>query len=121
MLVMILEKVPRSLRGDLTRFLVEVDTGVFIGRVSATVRDLLWVKAVRKSEGGRVAMAYRANNEQGFALRLHGYRDRVLRDFDGIVLVAVRNAEAMEKAEKLSKQVERYERKRRTASASDEP
>jgi CRISPR-associated protein Cas2 len=79
------------------------------------------VKAVQKSEGGRVAMAHRANNEQGFALRLHGYTDRLLRDFDGIVLVAVRNAEAMDKAEKLSRQVERYEHKPLTASASDEP
>ena len=47
-------------------------------------------------------MAWRTNNEQGFALRLHGYQDRVLRDFDGIVLVAVRNAEAMRKADKLN-------------------
>ena len=107
MVVMILEKVPRSLRGDLTRFLVEVDTGVFVGRVSAMVRDLLWEKAVEKSQGGRVAMAYRTNNEQGFTLRLHGYEDRVLRDFDGIVLVSVRNAEAVRKAEKLGRRLRR--------------
>ena len=49
MVVMILEKVPRSLRGDLTSFLVEVDTGVFVGRVSATVRELLWERAVEKA------------------------------------------------------------------------
>lgn len=110
MVVMILEKVPRSLRGDLTRFLVEVDTGVFVGQVSALVRDLLWEKAVEKAGEGRVAMAYRASNEQGFALRLHGYTDRFLRDFDGILLVSVRNAEAMRKAEKLSRQVEKSER-----------
>ncbi|WP_198665523.1 type I-E CRISPR-associated endoribonuclease Cas2e [Thermus sediminis] len=108
MVVMVLEKVPKSLRGDLTRFLVEVDTGVFVGRVSAMVRDLLWEKAVEKAEGGRVAMAYRANNEQGFALRLHGYSDRTLRDFDGIVLVSIRNAEAARKAARLTKQVQRY-------------
>jgi len=78
---MILEKVPKSLRGNLTRFLVEVDTGVFVGRISATVRELLWERAVEKAEGGRVALAYRTNNEQGFALRLHGYPDRFLRDF----------------------------------------
>jgi len=111
MVVMILEKVPKSLRGDLTRFLVEVDTGVFVGRLSALVRDLLWEKAVEKAGAGRVAMAYRTNNEQGFALRLHGYGDRVLRDFDGIVLVSVRNAEALRKAEKLARQVERYQRR----------
>lgn len=117
MVVMILEKVPKSLRGDLTRFLVEVDTGIFVGRVSATVRELLWERAVEKAEGGRVALAYRTNNEQGFALRLHGYPDRSLRDFDGIVLVSVRNAEAVRKAEKLAKQVARY--KNRFAKGSE--
>jgi CRISPR-associated protein Cas2 len=119
MVVMILEKVPRSLRGDLTRFLVEVDTGVFVGRVSAMVRDLLWEKAVEKSQGGRVALAYRVNNEQGFALRLHGYQDRVLRDFDGIVLVSVRNAEAVRKAEKLTKQRQRRQSRAATESEGD--
>ncbi|WP_243091206.1 type I-E CRISPR-associated endoribonuclease Cas2e [Thermus neutrinimicus] len=101
MVVLILEKVPRSLRGELTRWLLELDTGVFVGRVSATVRDLLWQKVVEKAGEGRCAMAWRANNEQGFSLRLHGYQDRTLRDFDGIVLVSVRNAEAMRKAKKL--------------------
>jgi CRISPR-associated protein Cas2 len=119
MVVMILEKVPKSLRGDLTRFLVEVDTGVFVGRVSAMVRDLLWEKAVEKSQGGRVALAYRVNNEQGFALRLHGYQDRVLRDFDGIVLVSVRNAEAVRKAEKLTKQMHRHQSRTATESEGD--
>ncbi|WP_172957834.1 type I-E CRISPR-associated endoribonuclease Cas2e [Thermus scotoductus] len=119
MVVMILEKVPRSLRGDLTRFFVEVDTGVFVGQVSALVRELLWEKALEKAGEGRVAMAYRANNEQGFALRLHGYTDRFLRDFDGILLVSTRNAEAMRKAEKLSKLFARYEKRRAKASEGD--
>ncbi|AEB11727.1 type I-E CRISPR-associated endoribonuclease Cas2e [Marinithermus hydrothermalis] len=107
MVVMILEKVPRSLRGELTRWLVEVDTGVFVGRVSAMVRDLLWEKVVEKAGEGRCAMAYRTNNEQGFALKLHGYQDRSLRDFDGIVLVAVQNAKALRKARKLKRLQER--------------
>jgi len=119
MVMMILEKVPRSLRGDLTRFLVEVDTGVFVGRVSATVRELLWERAVEKAEGGRVALAYQTNNEQGFALRLHGYPDRLLRDFDGVVLVSVRNAEAVRKAEKLAKQVASYTKRLAKGSEGD--
>jgi len=41
MVVLILEKVPRSLRGELTRWMIEVDTGIFVGRLSAMVRDLL--------------------------------------------------------------------------------
>jgi len=101
MVVMILENVPKGLRGDLTRFLVEVDVGVFVGKVSGMVRDLLWEKAVEKAGNGRVAMAFDADNEQGFALRLAGFEDRVLRDFDGLLLVSVRNAEALRKAKTL--------------------
>ncbi|WP_162798714.1 type I-E CRISPR-associated endoribonuclease Cas2e [Thermus caldifontis] len=110
MVVLILEKVPRSLRGELTRWFLELDTGVFVGRVSATVRDLLWEKVVEKAGEGRCAMAWRTNNEQGFSLRLHGYQDRILRNFDGIMLVAVRNAEAVRKAEKLKRLARRAQR-----------
>lgn len=99
MVVIILEKVPRRLRGELTRWLLEVDTGVFVGRVSATVRDLLWARCVRDAGHGRCCQVYRTNNEQGFAIRMHGHPDRWVRDFDGLQLVTLRNAEALRKAE----------------------
>ncbi len=42
MLVMILEKLPRSLRGALSRWLIEVRPGTFLGNPSQRVRDELW-------------------------------------------------------------------------------
>ena len=42
MVVMILENVSPSLRGELTRWLIEPHPGVFVGHVTARVRDLLW-------------------------------------------------------------------------------
>ncbi|MCC7000500.1 MAG: type I-E CRISPR-associated endoribonuclease Cas2, partial [Deltaproteobacteria bacterium] len=39
MLVMILEAVPVSLRGELTRWLTPVTSTVFVGSVSAEVRE----------------------------------------------------------------------------------
>ena len=119
MVVMILEKVPRSLRGELTRWLLEVDTGVFVGRISAVVRDLLWEKVVEKTGDGRCAMAYRARNEQGFALRLHGYHDRFLQDFDGLVLVGVRNAEALRKAKRIARELGRLNKLASKKEAGD--
>ncbi len=103
MVVLILEKVPRRLKGELTRWLLEVDTGVFVGRVGATVRDLLWAKAVDEAGGGRCALAYPTNNEQGFALRLHGYADRRLRDYEGLVLLTIQNAEVERRRKKLER------------------
>jgi len=92
MVVITLEKVSRSLRGELTRWLVEVDTGVFVGRVSARVRELLWAKVVEKADTGRCTMAWNAANEQGFRLRIYGHENRSVLVLDGVELVAVRNA-----------------------------
>jgi CRISPR-associated protein Cas2 len=92
MVVMVLEKVPPSLRGELTRWMSEVQTGVFVGKLSGLVRDLLWKKCVDRSAGGRCCQAYTTNNEQGFALRVAGDPQRSVVDLDGILLVATRNA-----------------------------
>lgn len=92
MVVMILEKVPKSLRGELTRWMLEVGTGVFAGSMSAMVRELLWDKCTEKSRSGRCCLLYRTNNEQGFAIRTHGDTTRTTLDFGGLTLIAVKNA-----------------------------
>ena len=92
MTVIVLEKVPVALRGELTRWLIEIASGVFVGTVSALVRDLLWEKVTTKSKSGRCIQVYRTNNEQGFALRMHGDSKRSLLDCEGLTLVAVKNA-----------------------------
>jgi CRISPR-associated protein Cas2 len=92
MTVIILEKVPASVRGELTRWLLEVASGVFVGTVSALVRDLLWKKVMEKSKNGRCILVHRMNNEQGFAVRMHGDSKRAVRDVEGLTLIAVKNA-----------------------------
>lgn len=92
MIVMTLEAVPPSLRGELSRWLLEVQPGVYVGNASALVRDLLWEKVVQHARTGRCTQMYRAPNEQGFAVRLHGDPRRHLVTVDGFQLVAVRNA-----------------------------
>lgn len=93
MVVIVLEKVPKTLRGELSRWMLEVSTGVFVGSMSAMVRDLLWEKCKEKKTVGRCCQMYRMNNEQGFEIRTHGDTTRTLVDFDGLTLVAVQNAE----------------------------
>ena len=93
MVMMVLEKVPKSLRGELSRWMQEVQTGVFVGSVSALVRDLLWEKCVAKKAGGRCCQAWRANTEMGFDIRLSGHDDRTVVNLDGLPFVALRNAE----------------------------
>jgi len=87
MLIMILEKVPAPLRGELTRWLIEPDTGVFVGDVSALVRDRLWDKCCQRRRMGGVMQIWSTNNEQGFAIRAQGLTKREIVDYDGLYLV----------------------------------
>jgi len=89
MLVLVLERVPVSLRGELTRWLLEPKAGVFVGRVSGMVRDLLWEKVCKEARGGGCLMVHNSNREQGFAIRMHGDPTRQVEDFEGLFLIRV--------------------------------
>src|SRR5438270_9216634 len=86
-LLMILEKVPRSLRGALSRWLIEPATGVFLGNPSQRVREALWKTATKKAGKGHVLQIWSTRGPQGFVYRQHGESKRRLEDFDGIALV----------------------------------
>ncbi len=87
MVVMVLERTTPSLRGHLSRWLIEVKAGVFVGKVSALVRDKLWEMMCEKRGDGAILQVWSTNNQQGFAMRLEGERDRVLIDMEGITLI----------------------------------
>lgn len=90
--VMILEKVPTALRGELSRWLTPVGGGVHVGRVSALVRDQLWTLAVSKAGQGRVIQIWQCRGEPGYALRVHGLVDAELVDLEGLPMIAVKDA-----------------------------
>ncbi len=89
MMVMILERVPAALRGELTRWLIEPHTGTFVGHVSALVREKLWWKCVQGQDVGGVIQIWSTNTEQRFAMRKAGDTDRRIVDFDGIQLIRI--------------------------------
>jgi CRISPR-associated protein Cas2 len=89
MVVMVLEKVPTSLRGELTRWTLELKAGVFVGTVSAMVRDLLWQKVAKSLRAGGAVMIYTSDTEQGFQVRYAGDTSRTFIDFEGIWLVGI--------------------------------
>ena len=86
MVILILERVPAGLRGELTRWMIQPKSGVFVGTMSAVVRDKLWDKVVKSLRAGGATMIYRSNTEQGFAIRSTGRTDRVIEDFEGLLL-----------------------------------
>jgi CRISPR-associated protein Cas2 len=93
MVVMILSRVRPSLRGELTRWLIQPKTNVFVGRLSALVRDKLWERVTQSLGGGAGVMIYTSNTAQGFAVKTCGRTDRELNDFEGLILPKTRRTE----------------------------
>lgn len=89
MVVLICERVSDGLRGELSRWMIEPKTNVFVGKMSAMVRDKLWQRVNEKVKGGAAILIYPTNNEQGFAMRSTGDPSRELVDFDGLTLVKI--------------------------------
>lgn len=89
MIVLIIEKVSPSLRGEITRWMIELKAGVFVGNLSGLVREKLWDHVCQKTKGGAVTLLQSASNEQGYSIRSHGDTSRKIRDFDGLQLITV--------------------------------
>ena len=90
MIVMILEKVPSRLRGELTRWLLEPHTCVYVGHVNAMVRDRLWDKCCKaRGTTGGVLQIWSTNTEQRFKMRMHGQTRRKIVNLDGIQLICI--------------------------------
>nr|WP_290665152.1 type I-E CRISPR-associated endoribonuclease Cas2e [Ardenticatena sp.] len=89
MVVIILEAVPASVRGELTRWLLEPHPGVFVGHVSARVRDRLWNKCIESHGSGGVIQIWSTNTEQRFRMRMHGTTRRRLVEVEGLQLIAI--------------------------------
>jgi len=89
MMVVILEKVPASLRGELSRWLIEPCPNVFLGHVSAMVRDRLWDKCCKSCKAGGVVQAWTTNTEQRFKIRMFGDTNRRVIDMEGLQLIQI--------------------------------
>jgi CRISPR-associated protein Cas2 len=90
MVVIVLEDAPPRLRGRLAVWLLEVRAGVYVGDVSAKIREMIWENVLEGIEGGNAVIAWSSNNESGFELDTVGPNRRVPIDFQGLRLVSFR-------------------------------
>jgi CRISPR-associated protein Cas2 len=88
MLVIVVEAVPPRLRGRLAIWLLELRAGVYVGKVSRKVRDMIWRQVTEHLEGGNAVMAWSEPNEQGFDFQTLGANRRLPVELDGIKLVS---------------------------------
>ncbi|WP_282703931.1 type I-E CRISPR-associated endoribonuclease Cas2e [Streptomyces sp. CC219B] len=86
MTVIVLTNCPAGLRGFLTRWLLEISAGVFVGNPSARIRDVLWNEVQQYAGQGRALLAHTTNNEQGFTFRTHDHTWHPA-DHEGVTLI----------------------------------
>jgi CRISPR-associated protein Cas2 len=91
MIVIVVAACPVGLRGHLTRWLLEISAGVFVGKVTARVRDLLWQRTLEMVKNGRAIMVYSADNEQGLAFKVHRHEWTPI-EIEGLTLMLRPNA-----------------------------
>lgn len=86
MTVIVLTACTAGLRGQLTRWLMEIAPGVFVGFVSARVRQMLWERVAEQIGVGKGLLVYAVRSEQRLAFETLNH-DWVPRDFDGHTLM----------------------------------
>lgn len=80
--------VPDYVRGALSRWLTEPAPGLYVGSISARVRDALWEQITDAVGDGAAVCVHPANTEQHYIVKTAGQRRRHTIDFEGMQLIA---------------------------------
>lgn len=88
MLVIVVENVPPRLRGRLAIWLLEVRAGVYVGKFSAKVREMIWSHVEAGIGDGNAVIAWQVRDEAGFDFQTIGPNRRIPTDMDGARLVS---------------------------------
>jgi len=76
------------LRGRLAVWLLEIRAGVYVGKTSRRVREMIWNQIERGIENGNAVMAWSTNTESGYDFMTLGKNRRIPKEMDGIKLVS---------------------------------
>ena len=63
MIVIMVSDCPPKIRGDLSKWLCEINTGVFVGNVSSRVRYEIWDMVCNNIKNGQATMVFSAQGE----------------------------------------------------------
>ena len=98
--VITLKKTPAFLRGDLTKWMQEISTGVYVGNFNSKVREKLWQRVIENVKEGEATICYACRNEIGYEFRTNS-KEISIADFDGIPLVLLERKENISDENKL--------------------
>ena len=98
--VITLKNVPVALRGDLTKWMQEIATGVYVGNFNAKVREYLWDRVCDAVATGEATLCFSVRNEIGYQFQTINAQREVV-NFDGIPLVRIPSSEQESKGQEL--------------------
>jgi CRISPR-associated protein Cas2 len=88
MMVIVVENVPPRLRGRLAVWLLEIRAGVYIGKYSRRVREMIWGQVLEGILDGNAVLAWSTNTESGFDFLTIGENRRIPVKMEGVKLVS---------------------------------
>ena len=88
MLVIVVENAPPRLRGRLAVWLLEIRAGVYVGKVSRRIQEMIWDQVQAGIDEGNAVMAWSTNTEAGFDFETLGANRRIPLELDGVKLVS---------------------------------
>lgn len=86
--VITLTNTPKSLKGDLTKWMQEIATGVYIGNFNRKIREEIWKRVEESIGNGEATLSYYYRNEIGYDFKTLNTNRKVL-DYEGIPLVLI--------------------------------
>lgn len=96
MTVFVLQNAQPDFRGLLTRWMIEPEPGVLVGKIPARVREALWGVVCRQDSPA--LLIYADNTPQQYSIRMHLLPERRPQDFDGITLITRKRRKQTRKA-----------------------
>ncbi len=88
MMVIVVENVPPRLRGRLAVWLLEIRAGVYVGKYSRRVREMIWEQVAAGIGNGNAVLTWSTNTESGFDFMTLGKNRRIPVEMEGIKLVS---------------------------------
>lgn len=90
--VITVKNAPMSLRGDLSKWMQEIATGVYVGNFNTKVREKIWLRVNGTIGNGEATLSYYCRNEIGYNFYTKNTAQRVI-NHEGIPLVFLPNSD----------------------------
>ena len=84
--VITVKNAPMSLRGDLSKWMQEIATGVYVGNFNTKVREKIWLRVNETIGNGEATLSYYCRNEIGYNFDTKNTTQQVI-NHEGIPLV----------------------------------